>query len=277
MKTKTREINVQIKWNAKHEAVEIVSISDSHDRDLYVDFLTIEQEIKDLLLLEYTEDGCVLSAKGYAKGGTEWKEMAYKNLNAKPGLSIPFVRIPLPELTPTKAVLIDKGGWAVKDNTTVYKGFKTRLQAERFLKRLWHRSAGVYFLDEADDQKLDGLLTFNNIESKLWEVSTSKGYGDMRWVLSSEDGEDSIYFDFSPLPDWTNGYYQVDSALDCNSGGFVEGFEASIVHKAELKEAMASLIQSALSWFSENDLYHAEIESEAEELRETICKAVDRI
>lgn len=198
-----------------------------------------------------------------------------------------WVRFSLPSDRKGFVSYEDEGdGWQANIGNRAFPGFKTRLQAERFLLRLRKRDKGLYFINHPDDAELADLIAAEgkgdrDAYFKLQDYTVSDGYGDMRWSLSSEDGEDSIYFDFTRLSDevgdWVGSYYAVQSAIDCNTGGFVEDYSADVVTVEELQSTIDSMIDSAIEWFGNN--YPNQMNricDEAEKLRVEIRGAIAR-
>lgn len=272
-------------WNEGFNAVEVTGI--------YLDgkklwFTELKQEIKDLLCLEYTEDGYALSGRNDIHSLSDWCESSQLNLGASAVLAggEACINIYLDALAPksdveevgdTYSVIFRRTGAVMQE----FKGFTTQLRAEMFLKRLWFSGTHLYFLDCTDDYLLS-LPSDSTAEgrNKRFEVAACKGYGSMRWSLSNSNesessNDDSFYFDYFKLPKWT-GHIAVQCSLNCNSGHYVEDYECNIVRPEDLKIWARDIINSAIDWFAEReDTNWDAIRRDVERLKSVMYKQID--
>lgn len=258
------KITVSARWNITRSAVEIREIKG-------YSFLGLPQEIRAALLLTYTDDGFVLSAA--APGFTsprfrdtkEWVQAAEVNLGARvvswhpdpessPDIDV-MLELNIPTTASTRTIQKNKAGWIAAMGGREWGGFATRLQAERFINRIWRTSTGIYFIDHDDD---GAIVTWIQEEfadrSKLQHWAISKGYGDMRWSITHQSGrgDDSCYIDFYPLPEWCGKKFAVQSVIDSETGSYCADLSVDVVTAEELTDALTETLDSIQEWFDEN-------------------------
>lgn len=289
---KKNEITAIATWNQAHQTAEIESFRSNYEaeepwQDRYP-FLSLDQSVKDLFTLEYTDDGHVLSAKGHASNLQEWVNLCQKNLETRSPLWIGknkvSITVTLPSTSPAEYVEIDETfDWAAHKGSRVFDKFKTHLQAERFLVRLWNSDKGLRFLDHDQDNEIAiaQLDAWKNRDT-LQKWSLSSGYGDMRWSVSTGESEndeseqvDSLYIDFYPLPDWYGKRFAVQSAIDCDTGGFCEDIEADVVDADSLKNTLDSMLDKIRQWFYDNDCHNDFVDRQLSKVHQSIHKAVE--
>lgn len=271
------------KWNTKYNAVEIIKVQSPYctndvATDIF-DFLLLPQDVRNVLGLQYLEDGTVLSGRDIPSirrwaeilEGIGFKTTVLSDIRANVllefNLSDQKRWIELGDDIDTHTVCVDGNK---------YPGFPNRLSAERFLMRLLPREKGLYFLNGSDEELIQ-LLDSDPDDYKLGRHTLSVGYGDMPYSIASsnEEGEvDSIYFTWLKMPEWCGNYVVVQSSLDCNTGHFCEDFEADVVQIEFLDQAMQSLIENAIGWFCENNTPFDQ--AEVDELMKTIVADIEQ-
>lgn len=258
-------ISVEVNWNEVYNAVEVLRIqSSTSTREGYLDFLGLSYDIRNLFELEYTPDGHVLSGKDRITSLQDWLLQAKQLEGYNDTYHLAADRYKIGFRLNQEAPNVCWTGrkkWVVTfprpDGSLEFQGFNTRLQAERFLQRLWVEGDCLYFIQCDDDAYLDSLLLATAQENwegeatrKIEKMLLRKGYGSMRWKLASEDDEDRIFFDYYPLPEWYGEHYVVQAVLDCGTAGFCEDWVALIVRKNELVNTLCGLVDGAVEWFA---------------------------
>jgi hypothetical protein len=290
------KIIAKVGWNNQHSAVEVKYIrysavevkyprSDREHQDSYLRFLDLPPQIKNTLWLEYTADGYVLSGKGLATSLESWQAKAVEE---KKAILLPNNQFLFDVEMPQENSQIRRSdsltSWDCSFNGQQFDGFETRLQAERFLARLWQRSKGLYFIDLDDDDRLKKLQAeYQNPNlgrsrqayCDLQKYCISVGFEAVPWCIRAEANDvtekgDSIWFDFQALPKWTGNYYAVQAAIDGT-----EDFGAAIVKADVVSFTLHTLIDAAVGWFADNETGNMQsIKMQAEKVQQAIAAAV---